>query len=57
MPMLILRCYIIFGLVLAEMEVEVKFLEILQTEFEPEYKHSRGALGGLFSQHAKSLLQ
>jgi len=57
MPMLILRCYIMFGLVPAEMEVGVKFLEILQTEFEPEYKHSRGALGGLFSQHAKSLLQ
>jgi len=34
MPVLISCRYMLFGLVLAEMEVGVKFLEILQTEIE-----------------------
>jgi len=37
------------------MEVGIKYLEILQAEFESVYKHSGAQLGGLFSQHAKSL--
>ena len=44
-------------LVLAEMEVGVKYLEILQAEFESAYKHSGAQLGGLLSRHAKSLQQ
>jgi len=55
MPVLILRHYMLFGLVLAEMEVEVKYLEILQTEFECACKHSGAQPGGLFSRHAKTL--
>jgi len=39
------------------MEVGVKYLEILQAEFESAYKHSGAQLGGLFSRHAKSLQQ
>jgi len=34
-PVLIWRRYMLFGLVPAEMEVGVKFLEIFQGEFEP----------------------
>ena len=33
-PVLILWCYMLFGLVLVEMEVWVKFLEVLLAEFE-----------------------
>ena len=40
MPVLILCRYVLFGLVLAEMEVRVKYLEILQAEFESACKHS-----------------
>jgi len=41
MPLLILRRYMLFCLLPAEMEVRVKFLEILQAEYEPAYKHSK----------------
>jgi len=34
MPVLILRHYMLFGLVPAEVEIGVKFLEILQANFE-----------------------
>ena len=34
-PVLILRRYMLFGLVPAQMEVGVKFLAIFQAEFEP----------------------
>jgi len=44
----------LFGLVPAEMEVGVKYFEILQAEFESACKHSGTQLGGLFSRHAKS---
>jgi len=37
------------------MEVGVKYLEILQAEFESACKHSGAQQGGLFSRHAKSL--
>ena len=47
----ILRHYMSFSLVPAEVEAGVKFLEIFQTEFEPAYKHSWAQL----SQHAKPL--
>ena len=40
-PVLILRGKVLFGLVPAEMEVEVKYLEILQDEFEPVCKQGR----------------
>jgi len=53
--MLILRRYVLFVLVPAEMEVGVMYLEILQAEFESACKHSGAQLGGLFSLHAKSL--
>ena len=33
----------------------VKYLEILQAEFESACKHSGAQLGGLFSRHVKSL--
>ena len=33
-PVLILRRYMLFGLVLVEMEVGAKYIEILQAEFE-----------------------
>ena len=33
-PVLILRRYVLFGLVPAEMEAKVKYLEMLQAEFE-----------------------
>jgi len=52
--MLILHPYMLFGLVLAEMEVGVKFLQILQAEFEPACKHSGAKPGRVFSQHTKS---
>jgi len=52
---LILRRYMLFGLVPAEMEVGVKYLEILHAEFESACKHSGAQLGGLFSRHVKSL--
>jgi len=45
----------LFGLVPAEMEVRIKYLEISQAEFECACKHSGAQLGGLFSRHAKSL--
>ena len=54
-PVLISRRYVLFGLVPAEMEVGVKYLEILQAEFESACKHSGAQLGGLISRHAKSL--
>jgi len=54
-PVLILCCCMSFGLVSEEMEVVVKYLEILQAKFEFACKHSGAQLGGLFSQHAKSL--
>jgi len=52
---LLLRRYMLFGLVPAEMEVGVKYLEILLAEFEFTCKHSGAQLGGLFSRHAKPL--
>jgi len=54
-PVLILRRYVLCGLVPAEMEIGVKYLEILQAEFESACKHPGAQLGGLFSRHAKSL--
>jgi len=54
-PVLILRRYMLFGFVPAEMEVGVKYLEILQAEFDAACKHSWAQLGGLFSRHYKSL--
>ena len=53
--MLILRRYMLFGLVPEEMEVGLKYLEILQAELESACKHSGEHLRGLFSRHAKSL--
>ena len=50
--MSILRRYMLFGLALAQMEVGVKFLAIVQTNIETAYKHSGAQLGGLFSRHA-----
>jgi len=35
----------LYGLVLAEMEVRVQFLEMLQANIKPEYKHSGAQLG------------
>ena len=54
-PVLILRRYVLFGLVPAEVEVGVKYFEILQAEFESACKHSGAQLGGLSNRHAKSL--
>jgi len=56
-PVLIIRRYVLFGLIPAEMEVGVKYLEILQAEFESACKHSwvQAQLGVVFSRHAKSL--
>ena len=54
LPVLILRRYMLFGLVPAEMEFGVKYIEILQDEFESACKHSGAQLGGLFSRNAKS---
>ena len=51
-PVLILRRYMLFGLVPAEMEIRVKFLEILQVEFELACKYSGAQLGRVFSRHA-----
>jgi len=45
----------LFVLVPAEMDVGVKFREILQAEFQPACKQPGTKLGGLFSRHAKSL--
>jgi len=56
-PVLIFRRYMLFGLVPAEMEVGVKYFEILQAEFESPCKHSGAQLKGIFSRHAKSLQQ
>jgi len=39
-PVLISRCYVLFGLVPAEMEVGVKYLEILLVEFESACKQA-----------------
>jgi len=39
-PVLILRSYVLFGVVPTEMEVVVKYIEILQAEFESACKHS-----------------
>ena len=47
-PVLILRSYIISCLVPAEVEVGVKFLEILLAEFELACKHPGSRLGELF---------
>jgi len=48
-PVLILRRYmLLFGLVTAEMEVGVKYLEIFQAEFESAWKYSGAQVGGLF---------
>jgi len=44
---LILLFYLLFGLVPAKMEVGVKFLEILLTDFESLYKYRRGATRGV----------
>jgi len=52
-----LAATVLLRLVPTEMEVVVTFLEILQAEFEPTYKHSGAQLGGPFSRHAKSLQQ
>jgi len=41
---LILRRYMLFGLVPAELEVGAKYLEILQAEFESACKHSGAQL-------------
>jgi len=49
-----LRRYMLFSLVPAEMKAWVKYLEILHTEFESACKHSGAQLGGLFIRHAKS---
>jgi len=38
MPVLILRRYVLFGLIPEEMEVGVKFLEMLQTEFKQTFR-------------------
>ena len=46
-PVLILRRYMLVGLVPAEMEVGVKYLEILQAEFESVCKHSGAQLVGM----------
>jgi len=46
-PVLILRRYILSGLVPEEMEIWVKFLEILQAEFEPAYENNSGCLVGM----------
>ena len=54
-PVLILRCYMLFDILPAEMGVGVKYLEILQAEFKPACKYSGLQLGGLLSRHAKSL--
>jgi len=54
-PALILRRYMLFGLVPTEMDVGNKFLEILQTDFEFACKHSEAQLRGLFSRYAKCL--
>jgi len=43
-PVLILRRYVSFSLVPAEMEVGVKYLEILQAEFESACKYSGAQL-------------
>jgi len=44
-----------YYLVPTDMEVDVKFLGILQAEFVPTCKHSGAKLGELISRHAKSL--
>jgi len=49
-PVLILRRYMLFGLVPAETEVGVKFFETLQTGFGPACKHS-GALLRRYKHH------
>jgi len=54
-PVLILCRYVLFGLVPSELEVRVKYLEILQAKFKSVCKHSQAQVGGLFSRHAKSL--
>jgi len=43
------------GLDPAEMEVGVKYLDILQVKFESPCKHSGAQLGGLFGRRAKAL--
>jgi len=54
-PALILRRYMLFGLVPTEMDVGDKFLEILQADFALTCKHSEAQLWGLFSRYAKCL--
>jgi len=46
MPVTILSHYMLLGLVPEEMEVRVKFLKILQAEFDPAYKRSGVQLEG-----------
>ena len=48
-PVLSLRRYMLFGLVSSEIEVGVKFLEILQAEFEPASNISVAQVGGLLN--------
>jgi len=47
--------YLLFGLVLAEMEVGVKFIEIWEVKFKLACKHSGAQLKGLFIRQAKSI--
>ena len=49
---LILRRNMLFGFLPAEIKAWVKYLEILQVEFESACKHSGAQLGGRFSRHA-----
>jgi len=46
-PVLILRRYVLFDLVPAEMEVGVKYLEILQAEFESACKRDNATVTSL----------
>jgi len=46
-PVLILRRCVLFDLVPAEMEVGVKYLEILQAEFESACKHDNATVTSL----------
>ena len=54
-PVMILRRYILLGLLPADIDVGVKFLEILQAEFEPAYKHLGAQIGRVLNRHAKSV--
>jgi len=54
-PVMILRRYILLGLLPADIDVGVKFLEILQAGFELAYKHLGAQRRRVFSRHAKSV--